>query len=111
MIADRFGAPARRWVRAVSMILLALALIADVWNAVTVRGRAVEAVVGSEAERAPLYQLASWCAAAFCGAVLLGVLLRGRRVARTPQPLLWIAGLAGVLGSFVVQMGTASMWV
>jgi hypothetical protein len=111
MIADRFGAPVRRWVRVASVILLALALIADIWNAVTVRGRAVEAVVGSEAERAPLYELASWYAAAFCGAVLLGVLLRGRGVAWAPQPLLWIAGLAGIMGSFVVQMGTASMWV
>ena len=91
--------------------VLALILAGDVWNATTVRGRATEAVLGSEADRAPLYATASWCAAACCALVLLGILLQARGLVRTPRPLLWFAGLAAVAGSVAVQLGTASMWV
>jgi hypothetical protein len=73
--------------RAAAVAVLALALLGDVWNAATVRGRVTEAVLGSEAERAPLYETASWCAAALCAVVVLGVVLRARGIARTPRPL------------------------
>jgi hypothetical protein len=98
-------------VRVAAVAVLTLTVAADVWNAATVRGRATEAVLGSEADRAPLYATASWCAAACCALVLLAIVLRIRGIVRTPRPVLWFAGLAAIAGSVAVQLGTASMWV
>ena len=95
---------------ALGILVLVATLAYDVWNALTVLDRATFDVLGAEAFAAPTYRRASWVAAAACVAVLLAL---GYRVWRHAPPrwALWLVGAGAVLASWVVLLGTTTMWV